>query len=117
MKHRNIIGPQIRKLRYQRGWSQEQLTAKLQLEGLDVSRASLGRIENGQQAVYDFEILAFCHVFHVDEQALHPNFDPFAPDFHRKFLDFVESHRPKPLTNACSAGQMTFSELCSRDEQ
>ncbi|HWL50957.1 MAG TPA: helix-turn-helix domain-containing protein [Chthoniobacteraceae bacterium] len=30
-----MIGPQIRKLRYKMGWSQDQLAAKLQIAGLD----------------------------------------------------------------------------------
>lgn len=90
MKRRNVIGPQVRRLRSQRGWSQEQLTAKLQLEGLEISRQSVQRIENGQQAVFDYEILAFCHIFRVPERDLHPTLDPFAPDFRRKFLAFVD---------------------------
>ncbi|CAN5420517.1 hypothetical protein BH09VER1_BH09VER1_29520 [soil metagenome] len=117
MKHRNIIGSQIRSLRYQRGWSQEQLAAKLQLKGLDISRASLGRIENGQQAVFDYEILAFCHVFHVSEPALHPSLDPASPDFHRKFLEFVDKNSPRRPMNTCSSGQLSFEQFCSRDEQ
>lgn len=117
MKHRNVIGPQIRNLRYERGWSQEQLAAKLQLKGLDISRASLGRIENGRQAVFDYEILAFCHVFHVSEPALHPRLDPFSPDFHQKFLEFVDQNSPRRPMNACSTAQLSFEQLCSRDEQ
>jgi len=117
MKQRNIIGPQIRRLRYQRGWSQERLTAKLQVEGLEISRASVGKIENGQQAVFDYEILAFCRVFHVDELSLHPNLDPLAPDFRRKFLEFVAADELEPSMNTGAAAQLVFAKLCSRDEQ
>jgi len=35
---KNIVGPQIRKWRYARGWSQARLAVKLQLNGLDISR-------------------------------------------------------------------------------
>ena len=90
MQKRNVIGPQVRRLRCQRGWSQEQLTAKLQLEGLDISRSSIAKIENGQQAVFDYEVLAFSHLFNVSEETLHPSLDPIARDFHQKFLAFMD---------------------------
>ncbi|MGC1479243.1 MAG: helix-turn-helix transcriptional regulator [Chthoniobacterales bacterium] len=117
MRHRNVIGSQIRRLRSQRGWSQEQLTAKLQIEGLDISRSSVAKIENGQQAVFDFEVLFFCRVFRVLDQELHPLVDPRAPDFRKKISGLIELERPakahKRLNRAESAGR----EDCSRDEQ
>jgi transcriptional regulator with XRE-family HTH domain len=66
MRHRNIIGPQVRRLRDKRGWSQERLAAKLQLAGLDISRSSLSKIESGEQAVFDFQVLYFRRVFKAD---------------------------------------------------
>lgn len=90
MQRRNLAGPQVRRLRCQRGWSQEQLAAKLQLEGLDISRSSIAKIENGQQAIFDYELLIFQRLFRVPEDELHPAFDPCAPDFHRKILEFLE---------------------------
>ena len=39
MRYLNMIGPQVRKLRYTRQWSQNTLSTKLQLLGWDVDRA------------------------------------------------------------------------------
>jgi hypothetical protein len=41
----NIIGPQVRKARYQLGLSQEELAARCQLADLDISRSTLAQIE------------------------------------------------------------------------
>jgi transcriptional regulator with XRE-family HTH domain len=90
MSRRNLAGPQVRRLRCQRGWSQEQLAAKLQLEGLDISRSSVAKIENGHQAIFDYEILIFCRLFRVSQDALHPALDPLAPDFRQKILAFLD---------------------------
>jgi transcriptional regulator with XRE-family HTH domain len=90
MSRRNLAGPQVRRLRCQRGWSQEQLAAKLQLEGLDISRSSVAKIENGRQAIFDYEILIFCRLFRVPHNALHPALDPLAPDFRQKILAFLD---------------------------
>lgn len=45
MKNKNLIGPQLRKLRYQRHLTQEELATKLQEAGYNCSRATLAKIE------------------------------------------------------------------------
>ncbi len=45
MRFKNNIGPQVRRLRDARGWTQDALTAKLQILGLDITRAGLSKIE------------------------------------------------------------------------
>ena len=74
MRHRNVIGPQVRRLRDKRGWSQERLAIKLQLAGLDISRSSLSKIESGEQAVFDFQVLYFRRVFKADSDDLYRPF-------------------------------------------
>src|ERR1051326_7132192 len=44
-KVQNIVGPQIRKLRYQQNLTQEQLAARCGIRGWDISRATLSKIE------------------------------------------------------------------------
>ena len=57
MEHsKNIIGPQVRKIRDSHGWTQETLATKCNLVGLDLSRASLSKIEAGLRRVVDAEI-------------------------------------------------------------
>lgn len=60
---KNATGPIIRKLRNLRGWTQDDLAAKLQLEGWDCTRSWLAKIEARQVAVKDFELLYFRSVF------------------------------------------------------
>jgi transcriptional regulator with XRE-family HTH domain len=41
----NLVGPQIRRLRAARGWSQTKLALRLQLSGLNIGREVLAQIE------------------------------------------------------------------------
>lgn len=54
---RNIIGPRLRKLRSQKGLSQQELAALLQRGGWDVSRGIIARIEGQVRWVADFELV------------------------------------------------------------
>ena len=63
--HANIIGPQIRKLRYARGWSQAKLAVQLQLKGLDMARDALAHIENQTHGVRDRDIPYFASALGV----------------------------------------------------
>ncbi len=51
------IGANIRLLREKAGLTQEQLSAKLQVEGCDVTRSALAKIEVGQCHIYLDEII------------------------------------------------------------
>ena len=53
----NIAGMQVRAARERAGLSQEQLAARLQLEGLNLSQKAISRIETGDRIVADFELL------------------------------------------------------------
>jgi DNA-binding XRE family transcriptional regulator len=68
----NIVGPQIRKARYQLGLSQEQLATRCQLLGLDISRSTLGQIEIRVRFVSDEELLVFASVLNVRTDDLYP---------------------------------------------
>lgn len=52
----NIIGPQVRALRKAAGLSQEQLAARCQRLGLDITRGTLAKIESRVRSVSDHEI-------------------------------------------------------------
>ena len=51
------IGNNIRILREARGITQELLSAKLQLQGCDITRSALAKIEVGQRHLYPDEII------------------------------------------------------------
>lgn len=61
----NIIGPRIREARIRKGYSQKQLSEKLELLAVYTCRGSISRIENGQRAVTDIEIDAISRVLDV----------------------------------------------------
>lgn len=61
----NCSGPRIRERRRALHLSQEQLAAKLQLAGLDVTQNTISRIESGLRIVPDFEIPFFADALSV----------------------------------------------------
>ena len=75
MKFLNVAGPQIRKLRCARGWSQSELAVKLQLAGWDISRSSLAKIEARLVWVGDYELFYFIQVFKIGLESLFPQID------------------------------------------
>ena len=51
------VGENIRKLREKAELTQEQLAAKLQVNGCDITRSALAKIEVGQRHLYPDEII------------------------------------------------------------
>jgi len=76
MKYLNMVGPQVRRLRYARGWSQNVLAAKLQLLGWDIERVHVAKTESRLVHVDDYELLYFTKVFNVGLDDLFPKIDP-----------------------------------------
>jgi transcriptional regulator with XRE-family HTH domain len=68
----NAVGPIIRRLRVERGWTQDALAAKLQIAGWDCTRSWLAKIEAGQVYVRDYQIVFFCRVLGVELTELLP---------------------------------------------
>jgi len=64
---RNLCGEKISALR--KGMhpkvSQRQLADMMQLNGLDMDKTAIRRIENGERYVTDIELKTFCAVFSV----------------------------------------------------
>ena len=71
-KFRNVVGPQIRLLRDKQGWSQPELATKCQLQGWNVSRDIIARVELQLRWVADFELMIFARVFGVTPNDLLP---------------------------------------------
>ena len=68
----NVIGPNVAKFRFQRGWTQDQLAAKLQLLGCYMTRDILANIESQRCGVKDKQIEYFAAIFGVQEGSLFP---------------------------------------------
>lgn len=77
---RNVVGPQIRKLRYRLNWTQSHLAERLQLAGWDCTRSSVAKIEAGQVWVADFELLYLAKVLKSPISELYSTLDPMAAD-------------------------------------
>ena len=52
----NISGEKVRAVREGAGISQEQLAARLQLAGLNITQKAVSRIETGDRIVADYEL-------------------------------------------------------------
>ena len=59
------IGNNIRKLREEKGMTQELFATKIQLEGLDITRSAVAKMEVGQRHIYPDEIIVIKRVLGV----------------------------------------------------
>lgn len=64
-KYDAYIGNRVREIREKQGFTQEELSAKLQVHGWDISRSSLSKIEIGRRHLYPWEIKALKEVLNV----------------------------------------------------
>ena len=69
---RNIVGPQVMKLRDGRSLSQNDLAIACQLAGWDVSRGVIARIESGVRWVADWELIELAKALKVSVPELYP---------------------------------------------
>ena len=71
-KPQNIVGPQVRKLRYQLGLKQEDLAARCGVLGWDLSRGTLSKIEAQFRCVNDAELEILAKALKVEIASLYP---------------------------------------------
>lgn len=69
----NVVGPQVRKLRNKLDLTQEELAARCQLHGLDISRGTLSQIEARLRRVADSELFRLSVVLNVSTDDLFPS--------------------------------------------
>ena len=63
---KNIVGERIKIARLKKHLSQEQLSAQMQVENVNIEQKSLSRIEKGERFVADYELLFFSQILNVD---------------------------------------------------
>lgn len=68
----NVIGEQVRKLRYARELTQETLAAKCNVLGWDLSRGTLAKIESGVRCVTDAELFVLAKALKREIADLYP---------------------------------------------
>jgi transcriptional regulator with XRE-family HTH domain len=62
---KNICGRRVKEARRALNLSQEELAARLQVEGVNIERDSVSRIEIGTRFVADYELLVLCKILGV----------------------------------------------------
>ena len=67
---KNICGQRVKEARKKLKLSQENLAAKLQVEGVNIERDSVSRIEIGTRFVADYELVALCKILNVTPEYL-----------------------------------------------
>lgn len=60
-----MVGNNIRILREKAGLTQEQLSAKLQVNGCDITRSALAKIEVGQRHLYPDEVILIKNILNT----------------------------------------------------
>jgi len=68
----NIVGPQVRKIRYQHALTQEMLAARCARHGWDISRGTLSKIEAQIRCVTDSEMMILATALQVKLDDLIP---------------------------------------------
>ncbi len=68
--YEKALGQNIQQLRMERGLSQEQVSARLQVLGCDITRSALAKIEAGQRHIYPDELMRLREVFAVSYEEL-----------------------------------------------
>lgn len=63
--HRNISGDRIHQARTARRLSQADLAARMQINGVNIEREAISKIETGDRFVTDYELMMFAKVFGV----------------------------------------------------
>ena len=69
-EYEKAVGQRIRQFRELRGLTQEQVSAKLQTMGCDITRSALAKIEVGQRHIYLDELKLFVQILSVSYESL-----------------------------------------------
>lgn len=73
--HSNVVGPQVRRLRSGRNWSQSDLAIKLQLLGMEsATRSKVGKIEARMVLIPDEDLIFLARALNVATDELYPDF-------------------------------------------
>ncbi len=83
--NKNHVGPQVRRPRFLRGWSQSALATKLQLAGLDVDRSGVSKIAARMVFVDNRTLLYLAEVLNVELAELFPK-----REVGKRLRDFME---------------------------
>ncbi|MDR1145110.1 MAG: helix-turn-helix domain-containing protein [Verrucomicrobiales bacterium] len=73
MEHQsNVVGDTVRRWRYQKNWTQETLSARCSVRGVEITRGTLAKIEAGIRGVSDAELYVLARALKLDMTELFP---------------------------------------------
>jgi transcriptional regulator with XRE-family HTH domain len=73
MEHQfNVVGGAVRRLRNERNWTQEVLSARCSVRGVEITRGTLAKIEAGIRGVSDAELYILARALKLEMGALFP---------------------------------------------
>ena len=64
------VGKNIRKIRESKGMTQDMLAAQLQLNGCDITRSAIAKIEVGQRHLYPDEIILIRRILNTTFESI-----------------------------------------------
>lgn len=70
----NVTAKKIKELRIKNNLSLSELSTKLALMGIDISKPSLHKLETGKRILKDFELCGLAQVFHVSMEDILSDF-------------------------------------------
>lgn len=62
----NLCGKKVKTARQYQDLTQDQLAARMQIEGIQLTQRAISRIETGERLVADYELLCLAKVLNVD---------------------------------------------------
>ena len=74
------IGVNLKKYRAKTGISQETVAARLQVQGLDISREIISRMELGQYSIRVSVLLALAEIYRTPIEAFFADLERYEPD-------------------------------------
>ncbi|MFZ5969402.1 MAG: helix-turn-helix domain-containing protein [Bacillota bacterium] len=70
MQKRNVLGRKIKEMRKKKGITQEQLTARLNIQGIEIDQSRVSKIESQIRPIFDYQIEGFAKALGVSIEEL-----------------------------------------------
>lgn len=71
---KNVIYKQLKLERVKKGFTQEQLAAKMQLMNVSIDQQAISKIERNARIVTDYELACFCKILEMSVQEMLSDF-------------------------------------------
>lgn len=75
--NKNIISSRLKQSRREKGLSQSELAAKLQLYNINIDQQMISKIEKNERQVTDYEFACFCKCLNVSSEWMLQDFQKY----------------------------------------